>query len=395
MANFISNTKARTTLSQKQYKKAWAFLDAIYATNTREEVFELLFTQGRRLIPYDTAVCFPLDPITGIPCRHGHITHDLPGAEKIAESYASYYFALDTLKDVAHPKNANRPLRNTDITTIKKIRNSEFYEDFLKPIGIEYVMGCAVYTRGKPILGVGLHRSRTTHEFSENDKEIFELLSPHIANAFLNCELRQELPNTLQDDGRRGRHLWEASTVATWIFDMNENLKSTNAEARGLFAELNPDVDSQYSITPIFPEAISRMLTAIKQQWNMLNQGTLSAEPIAKCMCIKIDERLYLFTATVMHNQSGNTNAPILLLTANPQPARARIVSKLDAYNFTTREGEITALVLQGFHNHEIGEQLCITEQTVKDHLRSIYSKAQVKSRAQLISKLLWSRQFH
>jgi DNA-binding NarL/FixJ family response regulator len=48
------------------------------------------------------------------------------------------------------------------------------------------------------------------------------------------------------------------------------------------------------------------------------------------------------------------------------------------------REKEIAQLVVQGFHNKEIGVKLFISEQTVKNHLHNIFDKLGVSDRLEL-----------
>lgn len=55
----------------------------------------------------------------------------------------------------------------------------------------------------------------------------------------------------------------------------------------------------------------------------------------------------------------------------------------------TEREKEVLQLILSGKSNKEIATQLFITESTVKTHVRNIFSKYDVSSRAELISSLL------
>lgn len=57
-------------------------------------------------------------------------------------------------------------------------------------------------------------------------------------------------------------------------------------------------------------------------------------------------------------------------------------------YNISPREQELIPLVLQGYTNQQIGETLYISLSTVKTHLRSIYSKFDVKNRYELIAFL-------
>ena len=53
------------------------------------------------------------------------------------------------------------------------------------------------------------------------------------------------------------------------------------------------------------------------------------------------------------------------------------------------REIEISGLVSNGFSNEQIGKKLCISEATVKTHLRNIYSKTGIHDRANLAIRVL------
>ena len=55
----------------------------------------------------------------------------------------------------------------------------------------------------------------------------------------------------------------------------------------------------------------------------------------------------------------------------------------------TPREIEVVNLLIKGYHNPKISELLCISENTTKAHLSSIYEKLQVTNRIQAIIKFL------
>ena len=55
------------------------------------------------------------------------------------------------------------------------------------------------------------------------------------------------------------------------------------------------------------------------------------------------------------------------------------------ADTLTGREKTIISYLIQGWRNREIGQHLSITEQTVKNHLRSIYDKVGVSDRLELV----------
>jgi DNA-binding NarL/FixJ family response regulator len=57
-------------------------------------------------------------------------------------------------------------------------------------------------------------------------------------------------------------------------------------------------------------------------------------------------------------------------------------------YRLSSREGQITELVLRGWDNRQIAQALAITVTTTKKHLGRIFDKVGVDSRAQLMARL-------
>ena len=76
-----------------------------------------------------------------------------------------------------------------------------------------------------------------------------------------------------------------------------------------------------------------------------------------------------------------------------PRDMAARILAEFDAaprppapdeIGLTERESEVLGLVARALTNREIGDRLGISEQTVKNHLKSIVRKLQLKNRVDL-----------
>ena len=74
-------------------------------------------------------------------------------------------------------------------------------------------------------------------------------------------------------------------------------------------------------------------------------------------------------------------------MSQSQQSDIVRQIKTLDP--LTDREQEVLQLILSGKSNREIGRDLFISENTVKTHVRNIFSKYDVVSRAELISTLL------
>jgi DNA-binding CsgD family transcriptional regulator len=65
----------------------------------------------------------------------------------------------------------------------------------------------------------------------------------------------------------------------------------------------------------------------------------------------------------------------------------SRIEEMAGQFNFSPREKEVLALLLQGRTNAQIGEELYISLNTTKTHIRNIYQKVGVKRRYELLSR--------
>ncbi len=67
----------------------------------------------------------------------------------------------------------------------------------------------------------------------------------------------------------------------------------------------------------------------------------------------------------------------------NIDKINTKLLSKL-----TNRESEVIMLVEKGMTNHEIADRLFVSENTVKTHLKNIYSKTTAQNRTELLHKL-------
>jgi DNA-binding CsgD family transcriptional regulator len=63
--------------------------------------------------------------------------------------------------------------------------------------------------------------------------------------------------------------------------------------------------------------------------------------------------------------------------------------TQMEEYGFTPSERRVAWHLLRDMANKEISQALGITEHTVKEHLRVMYQKAQVRSRVGLVLALL------
>jgi DNA-binding CsgD family transcriptional regulator len=89
---------------------------------------------------------------------------------------------------------------------------------------------------------------------------------------------------------------------------------------------------------------------------------------------------------SIMDGDTGNDGVSIVIQPA-PTSDIARILSL--AYGLSPREQQVLQLVISGTASAAIAAQLQVSPHTVQSHLKSLFAKFAVKSRGQLVSKIV------
>jgi two-component system, NarL family, response regulator LiaR len=76
----------------------------------------------------------------------------------------------------------------------------------------------------------------------------------------------------------------------------------------------------------------------------------------------------------------------IVVSPAFPRPTEHRWPGH--DFRLTARESDVAAFLVQGLSNQDMADALCISEHTVKSHLKSIFQKISVSSRTQAVARL-------
>jgi len=167
---------------------------------------------------------------------------------------------------------------------------------------------------------------------------------------------------------------------------------STGREALELVEELHPDVvlmdiympegdglETTGQIRQRFPKTNVVMLTSSEEDEHLYQAVQLGA---AGYLLKSLDaDELFNLLEGVMHGEAAMTRAMAAKLLRGV--ARRSVNADRGEESLTERELVVLRLVASGASNAQIAEELCISINTVKSHLRSILEKLQLDNRTQ------------
>lgn len=293
--------------------------------------------------------------------------HNVP--ERAHEGYLAHHFREDPAM-----KAASRSLRNTphvfctsEISDYAQLTNSPFYNDFFRPNCIHHVM---VMTQ-KPqsddgdTLIFGFHRPRGDRPFTDIEKRRLQKLA-----SALGCSARLLC---LQDGfviRERAIAEYDSAFPGHGLVFLDEHMTVTYGNRTGLAHMAMQDVGGRIRL-----DALSR---ACLRTLRIGNYADAVSVDISKADGI---------VASVRTRRSPE-GRPFFIVHTNRRNDEAMFAIRCREYQLSAREVDITRALAAGLSNTEIAERLFISPRTVENHLRSIYAKAGVNRRTQLLSQL-------
>lgn len=250
----------------------------------------------------------------------------------------------------------------SDFLSARQFRALELYEVLYSQIGAEDQIAFGL--SGSVVIGIAMNRDRRS--FSERDREILDLLRPHLAQAHGGVLERARIGNLITTL----EHGLEQSGTAVLALNRGGRIAAASGDAIELLRRYFPGEHG----ASLPPEII---------EW--LGGGRPDGPVMGKREPLTVEAERGRLTVREAHH--GAFDAPVLVL----EEARPVTPTSLQPLGLTRRQAEVLCLAAAEKSTDEIADAIFISPSTVRKHFEHIYERLGVHSRAAAISVALES----
>lgn len=314
----------------------------------------------RRLMPVDAAFFATADPET-LLFTGAYSEEPLNDATAL---FLDNEFGCQDVNKFAALATSPRHVASLDGVTGHDRLSSVRYRDIMRPLGLGDELRVALLSGSECWGYLCLHRMDHPLGFTPAEAAALGRVGPHIAHALRQAVLRTR-PAGIED----------ASGPGVVLLADDLSIVAVTPRARHLLSLIGNG--STADPLPVAVRAVAVALAAVER-------GTATQLPRAR-VSTRAGQWLTVH-ASRLHGPPGEDRIAVVL---EPTEVHATAPLMLAAYGLSRREAEVATLVLRGTSTREIADALHISGHTVQDHLKAVFDKIGVRSRRDLVGRLL------
>lgn len=328
----------------------------LQTVDVQHQVLRLL----RRLMPIDAVFFATADPET-LLFTGAYSEEPLAASTRL---FLENEFGCQDVNKFASLATSAQHVASLDDATGRVRLSSARYRDIMRPLGLGDELRAALVAGSECWGYLCLHRMEHPLGFTPAEVAVLARVGPHIAHA-----LRQAVLHTQP----AGAGDVPGPGVVLLADDLSVVAVTPQAEHLLSLIDNGPDANHQL---PVAVHAVAAALVAVEA-------GAATHLPSTRVPTRT--GRLLTVHASRLHGPGEDRIAVVL----EPTEVRASAPLMLAAYGLSRREAEVARLVLRGTSTRAIADTLHISRHTVQDHLKAVFDKVGVRSRRDLVGRLL------
>lgn len=166
-------------LKENEWNTINKILLELYDLDNIKEFSVKLLKMFRMLIPYSQGYFIMFDNCQRINLAN---SSNIGMTDDEWDKYVNNFFDKDYINYIFDFASDTVTYRDTDILEDKIRKNTEFYQEFLRPHSIPYGSGIILIKDGGILGVINLFRSASLGDFSDKDIHVLEILKQHLAN---------------------------------------------------------------------------------------------------------------------------------------------------------------------------------------------------------------------
>lgn len=335
------------------YERLLNLIEQLYQAKNPNVVGQTFFDELSKILAFDAAIFTPINWQT-LELQDGYCYGDFIEQSSIHAPFDPLLF------DPLCLTRLNKTVRLSDMLSAER----SLYEiDHYHPQkSYQHAMGVVASCRQQPIAAIRFYRHSSAPDFSAQDLKLLDRLALHIANAVY-----------YQDTTIAFEPLRETGLI---VFDAQDHLLYKNEAIAKM-------------LDGTAPEAVLQLVKEghiwFKNGSELYRTEQIPLSPTSLLTLLAKGEEQSLKASATLSNKIE----PIIIISIEPFRRRHAIATRLKHSGLSPREIEVSLGIMRGLSNANIAKHLFIDEKTVKDHLQRIYGKISIKTRTELISKML------
>ena len=255
---------------------------------------------------------------------------------------------------------------------------TEFFDGFAWPLGVDHNIATNFVADGV-MAGFGLYRELGAPRFSDGDLVFVDQLVPHARRAI---ELRGRI-STMARERDFALGTIERLSVASLVVSMDGSISAANSAAELVLAAEDGLSRSGSVLRTAEPRAARRLRTLLRDVCELAGPGGTLAVPRTS------GRRAWEISVSRLPTQRlGPIHAVIFI--EDPSTAPPDLERRIrDLHGFTPAEARLAGRLVLGDSLAEIGEDLGVTQNTLRNQLKTLFSKTDTRRQAELVGLLL------